>query len=211
MKRIRLVQVGLAAGLVFGIELTTTPARASCQTPCAVQLCAGAALVALDEMPSIVTATYDAALPGVVTVEAVLRPGSGPALQPGDQLPATEPVQGSHLLVYASTPTAWFPIDGDGFVRCAYFASNQLPAPGHGATPQTIAALAGTATCTDQLSRAGYPIPPCNDTIAESGCRIGAARSQSHPELAGPLVIALGVAVATLAGARSRRRTAKNP
>jgi len=28
MKRIRLVQVGLAAGLVFGIELTTTPDNA---------------------------------------------------------------------------------------------------------------------------------------------------------------------------------------
>jgi hypothetical protein len=145
-----------------------------------------------------------------VTVEAVLRPGSGPALQPGDQLPVTEPVSGSHLLVYASTPTAWFPIDGDGFVRCAYFTSNQLPAPGHGATPQTIAALAGTATCTDQLSRAGYPIPPCNDTItiAESGCRIGAAPSPRQPELAGPLAIAVGVAVATVAGARSRRRRA---
>ena len=209
MKRIGFVGVVVAAGVVPCLEMTARPVHASCLTPCAVQLCAGTALGTADEMPSIVTATYDAAVPGVLTVETVLRQGSnGPTLQPGDALAATEPISGSHLLVYASTPPAWFPIDGDGVVRCAFVDSSQLPSPGHGATPQTIAALAGTSTCEDQLSRAGYPIPACNDIISSSssGCQIGAGPSPGHARLAGLVVVALGGALTTLAATGSRRR-----
>jgi hypothetical protein len=210
MKRIGFVGVVVAAGIVPCFEMTARPVHASCLTPCAVQLCAGTALGTADEMPSIVTATYDAAVPGVLTVETVLREGSsGAMLQPGDTLAATEPISGSHLLVYASTPPAWFPIDGDGVVRCAFVDSSQLPLPGHGATPQTIATLAGTSTCEDQLSRAGYPIPACNDLLSPSspsGCQIGAGASPGHARLGGLVVVALGGALATLAATGSRRR-----
>ena len=213
MKRIGFVGLGVATGIVPCLEMTARPVLASCQTPCAVQLCAGTApgteTGTAGAMPSIVTATYDAAVPGVLTVETVLREGSsGPILQPGDPIAATEPISGSHFLVYASTPPAWFPIGNDGFVRCAFVDSSQLPAPGHGATPQTIATLAGTSTCEDQLSRSGYPIPACNDILSppSSGCQIGAGPSPGHARLGGLVVVALGAALATLAATGSRRR-----
>jgi len=209
MKKNGLLGAALAAGLAVSLELTGTSVHASCVTPCAVALCAGTAFGAPDEMPSIVTATHDAAVPGVLVVETVLREGSGPLLQPGDQLTATEPIEGAHLLVYASTPPAWFPIGDDGIVRCAYYDSSQLPSPRPGATAQTIASLAGTMTCTEQLSRAGYPIPPCNDTPSGSGCQIGAEPSANEPKVPGPLAIVLGGALATLVAVRLRRGRGK--
>jgi hypothetical protein len=208
MKLVGLISGALAASLALSLG-TAGLVHASCLTPCALQLCAGTALGSGD-MPSIVTATHDAAVPGVLIVETVLRPGPGPALQPGDQLTAAEPIPGSHLLVYASTSPALFPIGDDGFVRCAYFPEDQLPSRGHGATPQAIASLAGTTTCASELSRAGYPIPACNDTpSAASGCQIGAGPVGRPRGLAVPLALTLAGAVAALAGWRSRRSRAR--
>jgi hypothetical protein len=204
---IRLISCALAGSLVLSLE-TASSVYAECITPCAVQLCAGTALGSGD-MAAIVTATHDAAVPGVLIVETVLRPGPDPALQPGDQLTAAEPIPGSHLLVYAGTFPALFPIGDDGFVRCAYSPDTQGPSRGQGATPQAIAALAGTTTCASELSRAGYPIPACNDTPSTSGCQIGAGPVGTTRDLAVPLALAVAGALAARAGWRSRRRRAE--
>jgi hypothetical protein len=206
MKSIRLfVALAVSSGLSLG--LTASTVHASCLAPCGVQLCAGTRFGS-DDTPSIVTATHDAAAPGVLIVETVLRSGPGPALHPGDQLTAAEPIPGPHLLIYASTPPALFPIGDDGFVRCAYFPDDQLAPQGHGATPQAIASLAGTADCVTALSRAGYPISSCNDMPSGSGCQIAPAHGGTTAGLAVPLVLALVGALAALAGWRSRRRRA---